>query len=100
MEQPLNELGLLIPLVDLVEEGLQNILNGLVWLGPDVSNQLVVALTLVLTEHLLDSYLCQKDDISKQNMYAKIGCQVPSHINEVLPHFRHLFTILTVTALG
>ena len=56
MEQLLNELGLLIPLVDLVEEGLQNILNGLVWLGPDVSNQLVVALTLVLTEHLLDSY--------------------------------------------
>ena len=49
MEQLLNELGLLIPLVDLVEEGLQNILNSLVWLGLDVSNQFVVPLTLVLT---------------------------------------------------
>ena len=55
-KQLLNEPGLLLSLVDLVQEGLQNSLNGLVRLGLDVSDQLDVELPLVFTKHQLESF--------------------------------------------
>lgn len=44
---------LLLPLVDLVQEGLQNLLNSNARLGFDISNQLLVALALVLMKYRL-----------------------------------------------
>ena len=56
IKQLLNELGLLLSLVDLVQEGLQKSLNGLVQLGLDGTDQLDVGLPLVLTKHQLESF--------------------------------------------
>lgn len=53
MEQLLHGLALLLPLVDLVQEGLQNVLNCFARLGLDVGNQLIVALPLVFMKYRL-----------------------------------------------
>lgn len=73
MEQLLHDLGLLVPLVDLVKEGLQNSLNCLARLGLDVGNQLVVTLPLVLMENLLDLYQSGKD-VSKTAHIRNTEC--------------------------
>lgn len=69
MEQPLDDLGLFVPLVDLVKEGLQNSLDCLARLGLNVGNQLVVTLPLVLMENLLDLHRSGKD-VSKTEHYT------------------------------
>ena len=50
----LSKSALLLPLVDLVQEGLQHVLNRDVWLGFNVCNQLLVALILVLLKYRLE----------------------------------------------
>ena len=50
----LSKSALLLPLVDLVQEGLQDVLNRDVWLGFNVCNQLLVALILVLLKYRLE----------------------------------------------
>jgi hypothetical protein len=69
MEQLVDDLGLLVPLVDLVKEGLQNSLDCLARLGLDVGNQLVVTLPLVLMENLLGLYINQERTSPEQNIY-------------------------------
>ena len=50
----LSKSALLLPLVDLVQEGLQHVLNRDVWLGFNVCNQLLVALILILLKYRLE----------------------------------------------
>ena len=50
----LSKSALLLPLVDLVQEGLQHVLNRDAWLGFNVCNQLLVALILVLLKYRLE----------------------------------------------
>jgi hypothetical protein len=66
-----HEAALLVPLVDLVQEGLQYGLNSFVWLGLDVSHQLVVALPLIFMEHHLDIFQLQKG-VNKADYVCKI----------------------------
>ena len=53
-EQLPRGLVLLLPIVDLVQEGPQNFLNRFVWLGLDVGDQLIVALPLILVKYCLE----------------------------------------------
>jgi len=50
----LSKSALLLPLVDLMQEGLQHVLNRDVWLDFNVCNQLLVALILVLLKYRLE----------------------------------------------
>ena len=54
IEQLPRGLVLLLPIVDFVQEGPQNFLNRFVRLGLDVSDQLIVALPLILVKYCLE----------------------------------------------
>lgn len=62
----LSKRALLLPLVDLVQEGLQYVLNGDARLGFNIRDQLLVALAFVLLEYSLE----QND---KQNVRLSHG---------------------------
>lgn len=88
MDPLLQDLGLLVPLVDLVKEGFQNSLDCLVRLGLNVGNQLVVTLPLVLMENLLDSHQ-SGNDVSKPEHVRKQSVGDQLHVNA----HRHLPTL-------
>jgi hypothetical protein len=95
MEQLVDDLGLLVPLVDLVKEGLQNSLDCLARLGLDVGNQLVVTLPLVLMENLLGLYQSGKDVTTRTEHITKTECWRAATCKCVHPHADNM-TIVSV----